>query len=180
MNVTEGSAKDWLKTGRKNNQSTSNPQLWDLRWFALLSGPLLFGTVILPLVTGPAIRYLCESYVTLRVYWRLGFSLLAIAYFFLFYLLDISLYLNIICDTTLVSFVSYQVLSAWRFKRGRCVWTLYAFLAPLVLILDVTPVFGFYFPIPVGFVCWMGVLLVSLITYRFERKVKRKADTRVS
>lgn len=93
MNITEGSADNWLHvrsnnnkinsgsnstTSSNNDQGSPNPQVWDLRWFALLSGPLLFGTIILPLITGPAIRYLCQSYVTLRVYWRLGFVFLAV------------------------------------------------------------------------------------------------------
>ncbi|KAM0796937.1 hypothetical protein BDR22DRAFT_824663 [Usnea florida] len=101
MNVTPGSVPHWLNVSFYDNYNNSNgssdsaisnnatttingstqgnstPQLWDLRWFALLSGPLLFGTIILPLITGPTIRYLCQSYVKLRVYWRLAFVLLA-------------------------------------------------------------------------------------------------------
>ncbi len=137
MNITEGSADNWLHVRSNNNKTNSgsnsttssnndqgslNPQVWDLRWFALLSGPLLFGTIILPLITGPSIRYLCQSYVTLRVYWRLGFVFLAVTYLILFYSVEFSavdFILVLMCNSALTCFVCYQVFIAWRFKKRR-------------------------------------------------------------
>ena len=87
MNIVEGSTNKWLSTAsysnnsqdaggdgngssitfhNNNGQGSSNPHLWDIRWFPLLSGPLLLGTIIAPLVTGPTIRYLCYSYLMHR------------------------------------------------------------------------------------------------------------------
>ena len=146
MNVTEGSVKHWLNVASydennsngssgsagSNNATTNanetdqdhlNPQLWDLRWFALLSGPLLFGTIIIPLITGPTIQYLCQSYVTLRVYWRLGVVLLAIAYLITVLVLKFNSTsdgllagtgLQIFCNLILWCLVSYQSWSTWR------------------------------------------------------------------
>ena len=47
-----------------------NPQVWDLRWFGILSGPLLFVTIILPLIIGPTIRCLLKSYIRSRRTWN--------------------------------------------------------------------------------------------------------------
>lgn len=214
MNITEGSARDWLSvtsyninnnsnsssnsgTTNSNNSITANdsnlgspsPQIWDLRWFALLSGPLLFGTIILPLITGPAIRYLCQSYVALRVYWRLGFALLAIAYLILFYGLAYSTRddnqlaaasLSIICDSTLTVFVLYQLFNAWRFKRRRRVWCSCGFMVMLVWLLDFNVIPSGGVPISFGVLGWIGMLLVLVFLYRREGLVKRRADTRAS
>ncbi|KAG8534063.1 uncharacterized protein KY384_000906 [Bacidia gigantensis] len=104
MNVTETSVKNWLDTKSYNSndesekidstksvitlsddQSSFSPQVWDLRWFAILSAPLLFGTIILPLITGPVLRYVWTSYIRLRSYWRLSLVLLAIIWPALYY-----------------------------------------------------------------------------------------------
>ncbi len=165
MNISEGSVHQWLKVtsyndnntntnnnvsrssnsttsnNDNNNQGSPNPQVWDLRWFALLSGPLLFGTIMLPLITGPAIRYLCQSYVTLRVYWRLGFVFLAIAYLGLFFGLAVSvptgaLSLDMICSVTLTLYALYQGYNAWRFEGRRLIWIFYLLLVLLVWLLE--------------------------------------------
>ncbi len=196
MNVTEGSADSWLHvrsnnnktnsgsnstTSSNNDQGSPNPQVWDLRWFALLSGPLLFGTIILPLITGPAIRYLCQSYVTLRVYWRLGFVFLAVTYLILFYSLehlDVDYILDVISDSALSLFVCYQVFIAWRSKKRRWVWTCCLVLVLMVWLLDtVTPVGNV--TIPYGFFGWMVMLLILLIIYRREAIAKGRAAKRV-
>lgn len=209
MNITERSAKDWLNvtlydqnngnssSGNRNtinsnnsasavdsNQGSSSPQIWDLRWFSLLSGPLLFGTIILPLIIGPAVRYLCQSYVTLRVYWRIGFALLAIAYPILYYSLAfsgtedrflLSVLLRFICDTTFAIFMLYQFFYAWRLRRRRLVWTLCALLVPgTVWFFDRLSVLHLSF----GFFGWVGVILISEISYRREGITKRRADIR--
>lgn len=63
MNISRESASTWLSS-TAHNQSSNNsissdgsnsgviseddlsPQVWDLRWFAILSAPLLFGTIM--------------------------------------------------------------------------------------------------------------------------------------
>lgn len=209
MNITEGSAKHWKVKfyNNNNNQGSSNAQqFWDLRWFALLSGPLLFGTIILPLIAGPTVRYLCQSYVTLRVYWRLGFVLLAIAYLILFYVFNSAAAgaLELMCDIALSIFVSYSVFDAWRFKRRRRVWTPCVFVVLMVWLLDFNVFLDYNVlldsdvlwdsdvfldseviptgpnTISFGFFGWIVIVLVLLIVYRRESVAKRRADTRVS
>ena len=224
MNITQGSVHNWLNaasynndsknnsingnttssnnnnsingntTSSNNNQSSPSPQLWDLRWFGLLSGPLLFGTIIIPLITGPAIRYLCRSYVTLRVYWRLGFVLLAIAYPVLFYnFLSVSdddgennwilwggIGLIIISDTSLSLFVLFQAFSAWRFKRRRRLWTSCVFLALMVWLLDFHLIPSGRVLVPFGYSGWICILTILLVGYRRKSIAKRRADIRTS
>lgn len=195
MNITEDSAKRWLKvksynansgSGSNDNQGTSSPQVWDLRWFALLSGPLLFGTIILPLITGQAIQYLCRSYVTLRVYWRLGIILLAIAYPILFYSLTYSnsdwsgtafTMLVPVCDTTMSLYVGNRMFFAWRFKRRRRFWIFCSLLHILVVSLDF---FLHYVFQPFGYFGWIVMLLIELALDRREGIQKKRADIRGS
>ena len=207
MNITEGSANNWLHVRSNNNETNSSSnttsnnniqgnltaQVWDLRWFALLSGPLLFGTIILPLITGPAIQYLCHSYVTLRVYWRLGFVFLAVAYLVLFYSLAysgaysgndeygfVAFTLEMICDSTFSIFVCYQVFIAWRFKKRRWVWNCCLVLVLLVWLLDLGVIYTGHVSISFGVFGWIIILLALLIIYRREAIAKGRVDTRVS
>ena len=210
MNITEGSANNWLNvasynnntnntntngniTSSNNNQSIPSPQLWDLRWFALLSGPLLFGTIIIPLITGPAIRYLCRSYVTLRVYWRFGFVLLAIAYPVLFHSLASvrkddervggtmpQAVLECINVVSLTLFVLYQVSSAFWLKRRRWLWNFGAFLVTMVQVLGFLLIRSGKYIGPYGYFGWIVILIILHIGYRREAIAKRRADIRAS
>ena len=158
MNVTAGSVKHWLNftsyedtisnssnvgtssnnatiTTNETDQGSPNLQLWDLRWFAFLSGPLLFGTILLPLITGPTIRYLCQSYVRLRVYWRLGFVVLVLISWWLTYALQSYdpgvgvAGLKVACDGILSITGFYEMFIVWRVDRHLGIWL---FLASLV------------------------------------------------
>lgn len=208
MNITEGSVKHWLNvklynnnnsssssnsnsttTTNNNNQGSSTPQVWDLRWFGILAGPLLFGTIILPLITGPTVRDLCRSYVTLRVFWRLGFLLLANAYLILFYVFtyakngELSFWAELLeedCIIALSIFVSYSVFNAWRFKKRRLVWTSCVFVVVFVWLLDRGVIYTGFNAISFGFFGWIVIVLVLLIVYGREGVAKRRADTRVS
>ena len=202
MNVTPGSVPHWLNVSFYDNdnnrngssdsaisnnttttingttQGNSTPQLWDLRWFALLSGPLLFGTIILPLITGPTIRYLCQSYVKLRVYWRLGFVLLATVS------LVSSLIFNLndhyqsragnliwpVSDIYLSIMISYQSISAWRLRKGRRTWYLRVSLVVSCLCFVINLVITFYgdLPIPLGFAVWVAFIVLRMILSRRE------------
>lgn len=148
MNISHESASAWLNITAYNQHNSKNdstgsteagvtsedspsPQVWDLRWFAILSGPLLFGTIILPLSTGPAIRYVCRSYLRHRFYWRLGLEPVALALVIYSYVTQL-IYLAVLCDIFLVAFLNLQIIWAWPdewlqilFKLGRRLQTLF-------------------------------------------------------
>lgn len=211
MNVTEGSVKHWLNVASydennsngsngsagSNNATTNanetdqdnlNPQLWDLRWFALLSGPLLFGTIIIPLITGPTIQYLCQSYVTLRVYWRLGVVLLAIAYLITVLVLKFNptsdrllagAGLQIVCNFMLSCLVIYQLCSTWRVKEYQRIWSYPITLAlvsfpttQIVVLLREKHNFILF-----GFVPWAPFIVIQILFYHRERVATNRAET---
>ena len=211
MNITEGSVKHWLNVASYQNNNNSNgsngstssnnattttdeidqgnssPQLWDLRWFALLSGPLLFGTIILPLITGPIIRYLCQSYVKLRVYWRLGFSLVAIAYLIttiLSYFVAGGGLTQIAFDSACLGFILYQILRTWWGKRRPRIWLLRGtlFLSLSFLAVDLYSGFGGFrfLPfslIPFGVFGWLAFLASLIIQYHRGGVATSRAGT---
>lgn len=97
MNVNTESAITWLNlTSYDHPSSNSNSssiksnnteffgedgptaQVWDIRWFAILSAPLLFVTIILPLLIGPVLRSTIHSHVKLRPYWRAALGIPAL------------------------------------------------------------------------------------------------------
>ena len=157
MNVTEQSIKNWINvtsydTGNSNNTSDStnneqaldapSPQVWDLRWFALLSGPLLFGTVILPLVTGPTLRYLCQSYVKLQAQWRVVFLLILITYAGIYFPLAIivpdsrgSFLMDFLCLLSVTLFVAVSFFRSFLVKMDIGWWTLAMIMVIVIAIL---------------------------------------------
>ena len=44
-----------------SSQGSPNPQLWNMSAFGILSGPLLFATIILPVIVGPLTRWLLQT-----------------------------------------------------------------------------------------------------------------------
>ena len=213
MNITQGSVVHWVNitsydndnSNRNNNTSSNNnnsstldrsagaggpnPQLWDLRWFALLSGPLLFGTIIIPLITGPALRYICRSYVTLRGYWRLGFALFVVVYPIVYYSFIYSLkeglifgaaIANIILDSALTFFVVYQLYNAWRIKKRRGLWSFCICLVALVWLLDIGLITSTFYELSYGYFGWILMFLVLAFNYRREGVSKRRASARMS
>ena len=123
------------------DQDGPTSQLWDLRWFALLSAPLLFGTMILPLIIGPTIRYTCRVYVRVRVFWRRAlFLLAAIEIVLTLVLIKPSLSLKfrkvvwakIAIESAIVVFLIYRRLIAWQVEWRRGIWL---YLTSLVWLL---------------------------------------------
>lgn len=88
MNVTEPPVKRWLSPDvASNGQNAPTQRLWDMRWLAILSAPLLLGTILLPLLASPIVRWTFRRYVKLGVFWRLIFVLIGLAYPALYYAL---------------------------------------------------------------------------------------------
>ena len=58
-----------------------------MRWFAYLAAPLLFVTIILPIVAGPIFRQLLQWYIRFRNFWRFGFVISWIFYTITIYIL---------------------------------------------------------------------------------------------
>ena len=84
-----------------SNQSSPNPQLWNISAFGQLSGPLLLVTIIIPIIVGPTIRWLLQTYIRLRRFWRLVYVTLGLAVICLYYTPVPSLVSWLLCDVPL-------------------------------------------------------------------------------
>lgn len=188
MNITPSSTSSWLSADDGNTQINANPRTWDIKWFAILAGPLLFGTIILPLVTGPALRWISQSYIKLRAFWRLGFVLFGIIYLILYYtLLTTSdtygaTVLTALCDGPLEMVAFYQFLAALRQKQRRVTWGLFWVLSSLLLCLDFAPIFysdtydteSYAAYVLWGAFGWIALFVIFLVIYSREWVASRR------
>ena len=190
MNITPSSTAHWLQADDGELTTNANPRTWDIKWFAILAAPLLFGTIILPLVTGPVMRWLSQSYIKLRTFWRLGFVIFGIIYLVLYYTLitktntDGATVLAAVCDGPLELFAFYQLFKALRDKQRRTIWGLFWALASLLLCLDFAPVFFSYSIYstrwsPAAYVLWgafgwIALFVVLFFIYSREWAVNRR------
>lgn len=128
MNITAGST--WSSPSSSAGSGNSNPQLWDMKWFTILSVPLLFGTIIVPIITGPVLRWLFRGYVKLKPFLRvivivlaLSVSLTVYTWFSMNGLAGI--YLAIVSSVILLALGLYQTLRAFRTRQHEVIWLVY-------------------------------------------------------
>ena len=188
MNITPSSTSNWLSADDGNTQTNANPRTWDIKWFAILAGPLLFGTIILPLITGPALRWLSQSYVKLKAFWRLGFVLVGVIYLILYYTLISetdtygALVLTALCDGPLEIIAFYQLWAALRRKTRRVTWGLFWVLSSLLLCLDEAPIFysdtygaeSYADYVLWGAFGWVALFVIFLVIYSREWTASRR------
>ena len=193
MNITPSSTANWLSADDGDTQTNANPRTWDIKWFAILAGPLLFGTIILPLVTGPALRWLSQSYIKLKAFWRLGFVLLGIIYLILYYTLINVTYnnetynygamvLTALCDGLLEIIAFYQLWAALRHKTRRVTWGLFWVLSSLLLCLDEAPIFSSGTTVSAynatyvlwGAFGWVALFVIFFVIYSGEWAANRR------
>ena len=53
---------------------------WDFKWYWITLVPLLLGSIVLPILAGPIIRYVLQNIARYRLYWRIGGIILAVFY----------------------------------------------------------------------------------------------------
>ncbi len=153
------------------SESDSTQRLWDLRWFGILSAPLLFATILLPLIFGPSIRWLLQTYLQLRRFWRFSIVPVVVVYYICYYI-----YLNDhrIVNEILYRISDYSVLSIGLIrcmialvkgeKRKR--WSLFVVFTTICAVVDelVTE------PVMMGTFAWAGLALMFLTSHGyFER-----------
>lgn len=131
-NITEFSSED----GR-------TAQVWNIRWFAILSASLLFVTIILPLVIGPVQRNICHFYIKLRQNSRAVLSNLVLCLLIYSYV-GISPYSRImasLCDGCLLGLVIRRTWLSGRPSRYTYLWTFWTFFVISLFVLDVIDLF---------------------------------------
>ena len=171
------------KSTTPTSASPNNPtqRLWNMKWLAILVAPLLFGTIILPLITSAIIRWTVRSYVRLLAFWRLGFAFLGFGYVYTYYFAasvgygddyydnddtyaSLGLPQTFVCDVSVTCIAIYQFYSAFCARGTNSWWLLFRSFAVLCFILDFT-VSSF---ILCGMFHWVVLLLSYIVVYRRE------------
>lgn len=184
MNITEtptsliaNSSNNSSNASQDNSTQSSSSdvdptqRLWDLRWFGILSGPLLFLTIIFPLIIGPLIRWLLQTYLRVRGLWRNFIFIPGLVFLVCYYK-----YLNNhrLVNTVLISLWDGSVLligifrlcKALHSKEKRAKWGIFVLFAIVCLMIDefVTE------PVLLGMFSWSIFYVMFLFSYgHFER-----------
>ena len=188
MNISESSVGNWTNLTSYNerndvasgDQTGPNAYVWDLKWFALLAAPLLFGTIILPILFGPLIRFAFQTFVKLRPYWGYGSVIIAVVYLSFWLGLFFSpvefgtLILNLTTSIFLVGFVGSQAWRTWRLKRRYSRWLLYFLIVLSVTILDSMPALYVFSYVPLPFLAAVVIFVLELLRYRRRKAAARK------
>lgn len=106
-----------------------NARLWNMRWFAYLAAPLLFVTIILPILAGPIFRQILQWYIKLRKFWLVGFiivwSLYTVAMYYLLSLNESSVpqwtgyLMQILYDCSILTITLGQLYIAGKAVRSQ-------------------------------------------------------------
>ena len=168
MNITETSVPLIPSSSSSGNGPTQH--LWDLRWFAMLSAPLLFATIILPLIAGPAARWLLQMCLRLRRFWRFLFVALAIVYVVCYYMyrdLDplgsIPMFL---CDFSVVIVGTCRLCITFWTGKEVVRWPVFMVFAMICLLLDVTSAVPFL----MGNLAWFVMIVMFMISYGYLKR----------
>ena len=180
MNVTDPTTQA-ASTAANDTQPNSNtsqptPRLWDMRWFGYLSGPLLFGTIIVPLIAGPTTRFLFRSWERYRGFWRVALIVFWFIYFALYYALGRYTYgshiLSMFSDLALMVLPVARFYAAMHRHRGL---SLSKKVLGFVINYDICILLGAFacffldlttnFPVPWGALGWVAVFLYRLLRY---------------
>ena len=153
------------------------PKLWDMKTFAYLTVPLLFGTIIMPLISGILLRYVVKGYIHLMPWSILAFALLWLLGLICLNTLQDFLpgTLRYCLDAIIIAVVIYLTYRAFLKKVRR---SLYSFLLGAVLACFVLEWFVRGFPTLLsGYVAWasfVAVWLYKLGLGRFVGELFRK------
>lgn len=185
-NSTQSNSTHSNSTHSNSTQSNSSAgdatqRLWDLRWFPILSVPLLFATIILPLIAGPLVRWLLQTYLRFRKFWRFALPVTVVVYLICYYSLVeveggevIRLVLFSICDVSVILIGGVRALRTRGTKGERVRW--WTFVTFSIGCLAADAVIMYQEPFLMGFVAW-GVLF-SLFLYSYGKEwVARRPRT---
>lgn len=155
------------------------PRLWDMKMFGYLAAPLLFGTIVMPLISGKLLRSVVKTYTYLMPWYHLA---CAVIWFLCLIYYDasqnfVAVAFKICFNATAVAVVTYQTCRAFRKQVRR---TLYSFLLAGIVVCFILD-WLVRMPIPLaGTAAWIlfavaGLLKYGLGTYLMQllRKTRR-------
>ena len=155
-----------------SSASSPDPRLWDMKDFGYLAGPLLFGTIIMPLISGTLLRFVVKTYTNLVPWWRLASAVLWLLCLIGVYTFDINLVVDVFrtfFDASMVGVVMYETYRAFRKKKHRIL--LSVFLAGILVCLTLDWFMGL--PIP-GTVAWAIFVIACLFKYGLGGALRKR------
>lgn len=171
-------------TQSSSSESSPTQRLWDLRWFVILAVPLVLATIIVPLIAGPFIRWLLQTSLKLRRYWRFFVVPVAVVYIICYYiylnghpLVNRILYSIWDLSVLLIGFVWW--CKAVRDGERRTKWSLFmAFTLTCTLIDELVTE-----PFLMGILAWSILFFMLLFSYGYferVRQISRRVSTRLA
>jgi hypothetical protein len=104
-----------------------------MKWFTILSVPLLFGTIIVPIITGPVLRWLFSVYTKLKPFWRVIVIVLvltaALTVYIWFaeigYIAILGFFLPLFSSVILLALGLHQTRRAFQTGQHKIIWLVY-------------------------------------------------------
>lgn len=160
--ATSSNSTNSSSASTSSSQGSPNPQLWNMTAFGILSGPLLFVTIILPVIMGPMTRWLFQSYIKLKRFWRLVYVLVGVASIVSYYI-ERNVYLPYVFDVPLVFIAVNRLVEAFLRKWRKRYWIFFSLVVTCCTLVDT--LFLVYFPF--GLCGWAILLWLQLRGYTF-------------
>ena len=173
MNITPGA--NWSSPSSSAGSDNTNPQLWDMKWFAILSIPLLFVTIIVPIITGPVLHWLFGAYAKLKPFRRvivvmLVFLILPTTFPWFGLINDRAQMAVSIISTIIVLVLSlHETRRAFRTGHYKVIWLVYCALTIVCGTLDSES-----FPLPTLSVALPLYLAIHFFIYIRENFMARR------
>ena len=161
-----------------SSASSPGPKLWDMKMFGYLAGSLLFGTIIMPLISGTLLRFVVKTYINLVPWFHLAFVFLGLLC--LVFLDAFPHFVNdtfeICIDAAVIAVVFYVTCGAFFKRVGTMLHTAFLVVIVVCVILD------WFVDIPISLaatVAWALFLVEFTRKYgqgRFIRKLHRRTE----
>ena len=157
------------------------PRLWDMKMLGYLAAPLLFGTIVMPLISGSLLRFVVKTHTRLRPWYHLALAVLWLLGWIYY---DASQHfvtgISRICfDPPVVAVVIHQTYRAFRKKVRRTFYSLFLVGIAGCFILD----WFVRIPIPIaGTAAGTIFVVAALVKYglgRFTRKALRETHVHI-
>lgn len=170
-NSSQSNITDSNSTQPNSGDSSPTQRLWDLRWFPILAAPLLFTTIIVPLIVGPSIQWLAQTGLKFRKFWRFSIFFDLAGYLTLYYIYlnnrRINAALISVCDGSAWLIGFHRLVRAVVLKKNRVMWFVFLALASACGVVDVYVTEPFL----MGILAWLLLSVMLLFSYDFLERI---------
>lgn len=169
--ISQSNITDSNGTQPDSGDSSPTQRLWDLRWFPILAAPLLSITIILPLIVGPSIRWLAQTGLKFRKFWRFSIFFGLAVYLTLYYIFRNNRRINAalisVCDGSAWVIAFHRLGRAVIVKKKRVMWSIFVAFASACIVVDeyVTE------PFLMGILAWLLLSVMLLFSYGFLERI---------